>query len=287
MKKHSKWDNLQIKKLFSTVEKAKNENKSLLEAFKIFAKKTGRKPNSVRNFYYQEVENLKTDLKRAEELGISPEKHNVVNAKKFSNEETKKLVKEILRQKCLGSSVRKACLNLANGDAGKMIRYQNKFRSVLCGNKKLYSECLDDLRKEGLGEKQLKKNNVVFMKKQEEKRLSDDDINSLFLGLIRLVKRSAAQSAAKEFESESEFASNALRNSLSKLALANQKLEALSCELEKVKTRSLKLEDENIKLKTKIAQLLSDRVVSSTKSKSLAKYLRDMKQSGAEIKTKI
>lgn len=287
MKKHSKWDDTQIKKLFSVVEKTKSENKSLLEAFKIFAKKTGRKPNSVRNFYYQEVENLKNDAGRADELGICAKNHNISVAKKFSNEETKKLIKEILRQKCLGNSVRKACLNLANGDAGKMIRYQNKFRSVLCGNKKLYSECLEELRKEGLGEKEIKRSNVVFMKKQEEKKLSDDDINSLFLGLIRLVKRSAAQTAAKEFENESEFASNALRNSLSKLALANQKIEALSCELEKVKTRSSRLEDENIKLKTKIAQYLSDRVVSSNKSKSLAKYLREMKQNGAEIKTKI
>ena len=109
MKKHSKWDDTQIKKLFSVVEKTKSENKSLLEAFKIFAKKTGRKPNSVRNFYYQEVENLKNDAGRADELGICAKNHNISVAKKFSNEETKKLIKEILRQKCLGNWVRKAC----------------------------------------------------------------------------------------------------------------------------------------------------------------------------------
>lgn len=109
MKKYSKWDDAQIKKLFSVVEKTKNENKSLLEAFKIFAKKTGRKPNSVRNFYYQEVDNLKNNVGRAEELEICANSYNVNAAKKFSNDETKKLIKEILRQKCLGNSVRKAC----------------------------------------------------------------------------------------------------------------------------------------------------------------------------------
>lgn len=283
----NKWNAQQIKKLFLTVEKAKAENKSLLDAFKIFAKKSGRKPNSIRNFYYHEVENLKNDSERAKELGIDVSKHNVFLPEKFSEAETRKLVKEILRKKCLGISTRKACLELAEGDVNKMIRFQNKFRSIVQADKKLYSSCLEELRKEGLEERTIKKNNVVLMKKQEEKKLSEDEINSLFLGLIRLVKKSAAQSAAKQFESESEFATTALRNSLSKLALANQKNENLLRQLEKVKDRENKLEEENIALKTKIAQFMSDRVDRNNKNKSLAKYLREMKDSGAELKTKI
>lgn len=287
MKKIVKWDNNQIKKLFLTVEKTKDENKSLLEAFKIFAKKTGRKQNSIRNFYYHEVENLKNNNERAKVLGIDVSKHNIVLPEKFSNEETKNLVKEILRRKCLGFSTRKACLELANGDVNKMIRFQNKFRSVVATSREIYSQCLDELKREGLGEKEIKKGNIILMKKQEEKKLNDDDINSLFLGLIRLVKKSAAQSVAKEFESESEFAANALRNSLSKLAIANQKIENLSAELIKIKEQKERFEEENISLKTKIAQMMSDKVEKLNKNKSLAKYLREMKDNGAELKTKI
>lgn len=259
----------------------------MLEAFKIFAKKFGKKPNSVRNFYYHEVENLKNNPEKAKVLGIDISKHNIFLPEKFSEDETRKLVKEILRRKCLGVSTRKACLELAKDDVNKMIRFQNKFRSVVQGDRKLYSSCLEELRKEGLEERTIKKNNVVLMKKQEEKKLSEDEINSLFLGLIRLVKKSAVQSAEKQFESESEFASNALRNSLSKLALANQKNEILLKQLEKVREHENKLEEENIALKTKIAQLMSDRIDRNSKNKSLAKYLREMKDSGAELKTKI
>ena len=46
----SKWSNSEVKKLFQTVEKYKNENKCLLDAFKDYTKKTNRKPNSVRNY---------------------------------------------------------------------------------------------------------------------------------------------------------------------------------------------------------------------------------------------
>lgn len=281
----SKWSNVEVKKLFQTVEKYKNENKSLLDAFKEFAKKSNRKPNSVRNYYYLEIRELSQNIERQKKLGIDLSNHKVNFSDKFSEEETKNLIKEILRQKCMGVSVRKSCLNLADGDLSKMVRFQNKFRNISATNRKLYEQCLSELKIEGLGIKS-EKRNVVYMKPQERK-LSDEDVNSLFLGLINLVKKTAIENVEKSLVSETEFANTTLRQTLSKLSQAEKTVSALSSELTSLQIENKKLREENILLKTKIAKFMSQQIIKTNKNKSLVKYLREMKASGNNIWTKI
>lgn len=281
----SKWSNVEVKKLFQTVEKYKNENKSLLDAFKEFAKKSNRKPNSVRNYYYLEIRELSQNIERQKKLGIDLSNHKVNFSDKFSEEETKSLIKEILRQKCMGVSVRKSCLNLADGDLSKMVRFQNKFRNISATNRKLYEQCLSELKIEGLGIKS-EKRNVVYMKPQERK-LSDEDVNSLFLGLINLVKKTAIENVEKSLVSETEFANTTLRQTLSKLSQAEKTVSALSSELTSLQIENKKLREENILLKTKIAKFMSQQIIKTNKNKSLVKYLREMKASGNNICTKI
>jgi hypothetical protein len=216
MKHFSQWEDSEIKSQFNCMLKTKKSNKSLLEGFREFAKKTKRKANSVRNYYYLEIENLSKDSERAKKLGINLSAHNVQHTDKFSDKETEQLVTEILRLKCLGFSVRKACLKLANNSAEEMLRYQNKFRSVMNNNKNLYTKCLMSLKKNGLSnpkfEKQIEKNeNVVYMKKPEVQKLTDEDMNSLFLGLVKLVKKNAIENIEKNLISEAEFANSTLR----------------------------------------------------------------------------
>ncbi len=281
----SKWSNVEVKKLFQTVEKYKNENKSLLDAFKEFAKKSNRKPNSVRNYYYLEIRELSQNIERQKKLGIDLSNHKVNFSDKFSEEETKSLIKEILRQKCMGVSVRKSCLNLADGDLSKMVRFQNKFRNISATNRKLYEQCLSELKSEGLGIKS-EKRNVVYMKPQERK-LSDEDVNSLFLGLINLVKKTAIENVEKSLVSETEFANTTLRQTLSKLSQAEKTVSTLSSELSSLQIENKKIREENILLKTKIAKFMSQQIVKTNKNKSLVKYLREMKASGNNIWTKI
>ena len=281
----SKWNNVEVKKLFQTVEKYKNENKSLLDAFKEFAKKSNRKPNSVRNYYYLEIRELSQNIERQKKLGIDLSNHKVNFSDKFSEEETKSLIKEILRQKCMGVSVRKSCLNLADGDLSKMVRFQNKFRNISATNRKLYEQCLSELKIEGLGIKS-EKRNVVYMKPQERK-LSDEDVNSLFLGLINLVKKTAIENVEKSLVSETEFANTTLRQTLSKLSQAEKTVSTLSSELTSLQIENKKLREENILLKTKIAKFMSQQIIKTNKNKSLVKYLREMKARGNNICTKI
>lgn len=288
MNKISKWNDKEVKKLFLMVEKTKQENSSLLDAFRSYAKKTNRKPNSVRNYYYQEISLLRNNPERAKALGIDVSLHEINNSNKFSKDETKKLVKAILRQKCMGVSVRKACLNLAKNDVNKMVRYQNKFRSIAKFDKELYNQCFTELKEEGLVNKEEKKgSNVIYMKKQPERKLSDEDVNSLFLGLIKLVKKTAVEDVEKELSSEAEFANSTLRKTLTKLAVAEKTIDTLSEKLEMAELNINSLQEENMQLKTKIATYLSEKLVKTNKNKSLTKYLRDMKEKGNEVKTKI
>ena len=280
-----KWSDKEVKKLFFVVEQAKEESKSLLEAFKIYAKKTGRKQNSVRNFYYQEIENLKHDLNKQKKLGIDLEKHVVVRPDKFSKEDAIDLVKEILRKKIMGMSVRKACLQKAGGDVSTMVRLQNKFRNVVKYEKELYSQCLKELREEGLE----KGGNVVYLKKQEEKRLTDEDVSSLFMGLVKLVKRTAFENAERQIIGENKNSMAELRQTIAKLSAMEKKNKILLEDLELEKKKNKILSQENLELKTHLAKYMSEKIIKTpnNKNKSLANYLREIKQNGRTIKTKV
>ena len=123
--------------------------------------------------------------------------------------------------------------------------------------------------------------------KPQERKLSDEDVNSLFLGLINLVKKTAIENVEKSLVSETEFANTTLRQTLSKLSQAEKTVSTLSSELTSLQIENKKLREENILLKTKIAKFMSQQIIKTNKNKSLVKYLREMKASGNNICTKI
>lgn len=128
--------------LVKYVCEGKLKGKTLTRIFEEYAAKTGRAKGSVRNYYYallkkSDDEDVKkmlagTDLK-AEAI------------KPFTDEETDKILRAILKQKSRGVSVRRAVLNLSGGDDKLMLRYQNKYRNVLAKQperiKAMMSEC--------------------------------------------------------------------------------------------------------------------------------------------------
>ena len=293
MKKNN-WSKKEILKLFSNIEKAKEENNSLISVFKSVAKTLKRKPNSIRNFYYQQVKKFKEDSSLANNLKINMENHKVLKSKKFSYQETKSIVKEILRKKCLGYSIRKACMQIANNNKAEMLRIQNKYRNILKCQKKLYDECLEELKAEGLDERRDKvmkkmqiESNVVFLKKNEEKKLSDEDISSLFMGLVKLVKKTAYENAEKQFFIENRNEKESTRNIVYRLSEAEKNVQILQNQIEQEKQKNRFLINENIQLKTKLAGYMSEKLLKSNKNKSLTNYLREIKQKGKEIRTKI
>ena len=106
----------------------KGQGKTLTRIFEEYAAATHRAKGSVRNYYYALLKS--TDNAEVREIlkGTSLRAEDV---RPFTDEETDKILREILRQKSKGVSVRRAVLNLADGDDKLMLRYQNKYRNML------------------------------------------------------------------------------------------------------------------------------------------------------------
>ncbi len=99
----------------------------------------GRKPNSVRNYYYMQMrEKGGEDLKRAAPFDT------------FSQEEIHDLLRQILLGRGEGRSVRACVMEMSGGDRGRMLRYQNKYRAILRKKPDLIEQVCMELKQEGL-----------------------------------------------------------------------------------------------------------------------------------------
>ena len=118
----------EAKKLVEYISAGKRQGKTLSRLFASYAKKTGRAKGSVRNYYYALLRS--TGDERVKKL-LSGKELKAEKIIPFSEDETDRILKEILLQKSKGVSVRRAVLNLSKGDDKLMLRYQNKYRNVL------------------------------------------------------------------------------------------------------------------------------------------------------------
>ena len=140
MRSRNGWRDDEEATLFTEVERARSEGKPLKAVFDIVAQKTGRKPNSIRNYYYARIKDDDTIGQCGHCTAFVP----------FTNEEVRELVKTVLSAQARGISVRACTLAMGNGDNKAMLRYQNKYRSVIKTNKKLVEEIMDQMSSEGL-----------------------------------------------------------------------------------------------------------------------------------------
>ncbi len=114
--------------LVKFVCEGKGQGKTLTRIFEEYAKNSGRAKGSVRNYYYSLLKS--TDNSEVREI-LKDTQLKAEDIRPFTDEETDKILKAILKERSRGISVRRAVLNLANGDDKLMLRYQNKYRNVL------------------------------------------------------------------------------------------------------------------------------------------------------------
>ena len=245
------WENQEVKDLFMVVEKFKKENKSLKFAFAEHAQKYQRKPNSVRNYYYHEVDNLKLDGKRRKEIGIDLKNHEKSEIKYFSSEEENCLMKKIDMQVKQGISVRKACQNLSDGNVELMLRYQNKYRNFLSKQKP----------KENMG------NIIKFSKRRET--LSDGELQALFMGLVRLVRKNAYEEANGKLIFSFEQTNDQLRKTIVELQGKEKELQQLKSEFLKLKSENEKLINGLNQARSDKAEKLKEKLVSKKENKKM------------------
>lgn len=114
--------------LVKYVCEGKGQGKTLTRIFEEYAKNSGRAKGSVRNYYYALLKS--TDNEEVRKI-LQDTQLKAEESRPFTDEETDKILKAILKERSRGVSVRRAVLNLAGGDDRLMLRYQNKYRNVL------------------------------------------------------------------------------------------------------------------------------------------------------------
>jgi hypothetical protein len=134
---HSGWQEEEIKMLFEAVQEASQSGRPLRDVFADVAESLRRKPNSIRNFYYARMRELPEVQQRKAPF------------RTFTQEELHSLLRNVLIARGKGESVRACVTRLAEGDRARMLRYQNKYRSILKNRPELLESIAQDLRAEG------------------------------------------------------------------------------------------------------------------------------------------
>ncbi len=136
--RHSGWSEEENKLLWETADEAQLKGLPLKHVFDRIAEQTGRRPNSIRNYYYAQVRQREGD--QAHTPRFVP----------FAEEEVEALVEQVLRARAEGHSVRSCLQELSGGSHSLMLRYQNKYRSVLKNRPELIQKIMDKLHEEGV-----------------------------------------------------------------------------------------------------------------------------------------
>ena len=132
------WQQEEIDLLFSAVRSASDSGKPLRDVFSEVGAQLSRKPNSIRNFYYARI-------RESPELSARQ-----ASFRAFTPEEVHALLRDVLIGRGQGESVRACVTRLADGDRAGMLRYQNKYRSILKNKPEMLLEVARELRLEGL-----------------------------------------------------------------------------------------------------------------------------------------
>ena len=136
---HGGWQKQEIDALQRSIDEAARTGESLRSVFERMGRELGRKPNSIRNFYYAQV--------RAQPDGAQG---RALPFETFSTQEVEQLIERVVTARAQGMSVRACVRQLADGDRTRMLRYQNKYRSTIRTRPELVRRVMDRLAAEGV-----------------------------------------------------------------------------------------------------------------------------------------
>ncbi len=134
------WSEAEEKLLFERAQSARERGLPLKSVFDDVARDTGRKPNSIRNYYYARVKEGACEGAAFHSAAFVP----------FTQEEVFSLMRAVLAAQAQGMSVRACTLNMGGGDTRRMLRYQNKYRAVVKSDPMLVREVIRSLEAEGI-----------------------------------------------------------------------------------------------------------------------------------------
>lgn len=133
------WSQEETDLLWQEIHAAADTGAPLRAVFERMGEALGRKPNSVRNYYYMQLRDQPAgSLRRAAPF------------ESFTPEEIHRLLRHVLQDRGRGVSVRASVTNLSGGDKARMLRYQIKYRAILRKKPALIDSVIEELRSEGL-----------------------------------------------------------------------------------------------------------------------------------------
>lgn len=196
------WQQEENDLLFAAVKEAAQDGRPLRDVFARVGEELHRKPNSIRNYYYAKVK---------DEPELAPTK---ATFRAFDQEELHLLLRDVLMAKGRGESVRACVIRRANGDRSAMLRYQNKYRSVLKNRPELLEEVAQELRREGLPcpadvsacRRYSPAEPGAALSRLPEGWEKEPGVSAMLEGLCTLLRRMEAQAAALKERAEAEAA---------------------------------------------------------------------------------
>ena len=132
------WSDSENRLLWETADEAQQQGLPLKAVFEQIARQTGRRPNSIRNYYYAQVRQHEGGQERA--ARFVP----------FTQQEVDWLMEQVLTARAEGQSVRACLQKLAGGDHSLMLRYQNKYRAVIKSRPEYVQAMVAKLNAEGV-----------------------------------------------------------------------------------------------------------------------------------------
>lgn len=261
-----------IKTFFKIVGFRKGSlNGSIKEAAKVLKMHS----NSAKNYYYKTLKFLRENPIIAKNLDIDLQNFEIKKFDKFNASEKFDLLKTVDENLKKGISVRATCMTLANNDAKIMLRLQNKYRNMIkVKNKEVESSVVEIEKRayQNFKQKERSKNiiNIATAKAKNNNSIGEHELNALFLGLVRIVKKTALENVNKELKQECKMATDNFRQTLIDL---NKTEEALK--KEQVKNLVLKQQVESQKEQIcKLLKELSARKLNMLEKKSTLKSLK-------------
>ena len=209
------WTIEQTKRLFELCSQVQAQGKGLRAAFIQAASDFGRKPNSVRNYYYAHLKTFNLIPEVSRNLGITVVPRQAAGFKTFSGDEAERLVSTILMQQANGRSVRKITQELGGGDKSLTLRLQNKYRSIIFGRRKAAENIMRKLREQKITfynpytkktveagvEAPADPETLIDNISAITAALGDEQVKSLFAALARLAGLAAEKSAGADADS--------------------------------------------------------------------------------------
>ena len=135
---HGGWKQQEIDALQESIAAAEERGESLRSVFEKMSNQLGRRPNSIRNFYYAQLR-----------TGQDGESTRAAPFETFAPDEVEKLVEDVITARAQGMSVRACVRKLADGDRTRMLRYQNKYRSTVRTRPELVRRVMNRLSESG------------------------------------------------------------------------------------------------------------------------------------------